>query len=94
MTKEEIIPYIIKVIKEKLRHENYDHVTRLADKYEIYYTGKDLDNELQQFTPREEDELFTQRKKITKHIVTSVAWNVTSVEKKVPRSNGITKAIT
>ena len=94
MTKEEIIPYIIKVIKEKLRHENYDHVTGLADKYEIYYTGKGLDNELQQFTPREEDELFTQRKKITKHIVTSVAWNVTSVEKKVPRSNGITKAIT
>ena len=94
MTKEEVTPYIIEVIKEKLRHDNYDHVAGLADKYETYYTGKGLDDELQQFTPREEDELFTQRKKITKHIVTSIAWNVTSVEKKVPRSNGITKAIT
>ena len=93
MTTEEVVPYIVEVIKEKIRHQDYEHVTKLADKYDTYYTGKNLDEELKQFTPREEEELFIQRKAITKHIVTSIAWNVTSVEKKVPRSNGITKFI-
>jgi len=85
--------YMISLIKEKIRHRDYDHVTKLADKYYIYFSGQGLDDELQQFTPREEKELFIQRKTITKHIVPSIAQNVASVEKKVPRSNGITKLI-
>lgn len=94
MTKDDVLPYIIGLIKEDKRHKHYEHVTDLADKYATYYTGKNIEDELQRFTPREEQELFEQRKRITKHIVTSVAWNVSSVEAKVPRSNGITKLIT
>ena len=93
MEKEKVNEYISEVVKDNIRHADYTRVTTLAAKYFTYYSGEGLDDELQQFTPREEEELFTQRKAITKHIVTSVAWNVTSVEKKVPRSNGITKLI-
>lgn len=90
---ENINDYLKKLVIDKVRHADYERVTDLADKYHTYYTGDGLDDELQQFTPREEPDLFVQRKNITKHIVTSVAWNVTSVEKKLPRSNGITKLI-
>jgi len=93
MKEEEINAYIAGIVAGK-RHKDYGRVTELADTYFTYFTGKGLDGELQQFTPREDEELFKQRKRITKHIVTSVAWNVTSVEKKIPRSNGITKVIT
>jgi len=85
--------YMQDLIEEKKRHDDYKHVTAMADKYMTYFAGVKLDDELKRFTPREEKELFEQRKSITKHIVTSVAQNVASVEKKVPRSNGITKLL-
>ena len=89
---EKVNAYIATVVAG-LRHKHYERVTELAEKYFTYYTGADLDCELSQFTPREGEEMFEQRKRITKHIVTSIAWNVTSVERKIPRSNGITKVI-
>lgn len=61
--------------------------TELASLYRKLVTGDGLDLLLRQFVQRESLEAFTERKKLTQHVVTTVAKNIMDVFYKVPRSN-------
>lgn len=85
---------LVEVVSKKETHQDYERVTRLAKDYNAYVTGIGLDEMMQRFTSRETVEAFDQRKEITQHIIPSVVSNITSVERKVPRSNGKTRVLT
>lgn len=72
-------------------HAYYKENCDNARLYRAITSGRGLDEYMHQFKPREDAELFEQRKRITCHIVPSVCKNVRDVEYKVPRSNSITK---
>lgn len=73
------------------RHPYYKRVTNLADLYLKLITGEDIDSLLIQFNPREDDEMFKQRKRITKTVVGAVSGKVKGPFEKVARSNNVTK---
>ena len=81
------------IVTDNMKHQDYDRVTKLADMYYAFITGKGLDDMMKQFAMRETKKAFEQRKTITEHIIPSVVSNITSVERKVPRSNGMTRVI-
>lgn len=66
------LAYLPKVIENDIRHIDYERVCILAKDYFAYYTGKGLDEKLQQVTSTETKEEFDQRKLLTKHITKSV----------------------
>lgn len=66
----------------------------LAKKYRQYVAGEDLDSLLRQFVRREDEKLFEQRVKLTKHIVTAISKNLMDVFFKVPRSNSARRILT
>lgn len=81
---------LVKTVKGN-RHPYYDRVTKLSDKYLPLMTGEGIDELLKQFNPREDDEMFKQRKRITKSIVGGVSGKIKSPFEKVARSNNVTK---
>ena len=72
---------LLKVIVDGKRHQDYERVTTLADKYYRYVTGIGLEKEMRQFHQRENDDAFEQRKKITKHIIPAVVGDVERSER-------------
>lgn len=60
------------VIEKKLRHQDYDHVTELADKYYKMKTGDEITDLLKQITTRETKEEFEQRENISKSVIPSI----------------------
>ena len=80
---------LYEVIKTNYRHENYKRVCELAETYEMYSTGDDIDDKLRQFSSRESDTAFSERKKVTVQICTSIVSNLTHIFYRVPRSNGV-----
>ena len=75
------------------RHPYYERVTNLADLYLKLMTGENIDSLLVQFNPREDDEQFEQRKRITKTIVGAVGGKIKGPFEKVARSNNVTKKL-
>ncbi|AVR47246.1 hypothetical protein C7S20_19420 [Christiangramia fulva] len=95
---------IQKNIEKGTRHKHYDKVTNLAEMYEAFimnepYEDKDgkqvypLNKYLRQFVRREDDELFEQRIKITKHYAPSICSALMKPFNKVVRSNRVVKLI-
>lgn len=80
-------------ITGKLRHPNYKRVTELATLYKQLITGNNIDSLLRQFTRREDNDLFEQRKKITQIITPAVAAAIRSPFYKVGRVNNIIRKI-
>ena len=74
------------IVTDDTRHQDYARVTKLADMYYAFITGEGLDDMMKTFSMRETPEAFEQRKAITEHVIPSVVSNITSVERKVPRS--------
>ena len=64
--------YLMQVIDKNIRHEDYNRVTELADTYYAMITGDGLDEMLKRIVTRESEEMFKQRKDITKHITPSI----------------------
>lgn len=93
MLTEDLFPIIYSIVEKKYRHPDYERTVELANKYRAFITGEGLDPYLQRFVPTEPDDLFQQRVRITKHIVSGVCKNLIDVAFKVPRSNSITKVI-
>lgn len=87
-TQDEALQLLYTVIEEEERHPHYKRVTTLADDYKAYVTGDGLDDKLEQFVKRENEDEFEQRKLMTKHIIPAVVSRLTAPERKVPRSNG------
>jgi len=90
---EDHVPTLVDIVMNDTRHEDYERVVKLADDYYAYVTGVGLNDKMQRFVMRETQEAFEQRKEITRHIVPATVNNITSVERKVPRSNGMTRVI-
>jgi hypothetical protein len=68
MTKDEAIQRMFQVVSDEARHEFYKDVCDYADLCTALVTGKNLNNYLRRFTPRESEELFAQREELTQHV--------------------------
>jgi len=90
---DDYIQQLADIVVNSTRHQDYERVKDLAGMYYSFITGEGLDDMMKQFSMRETDTAFEQRKAITQHIIPSVVSNITSVERKVPRSNGMTRVI-
>jgi len=90
---EEVAMQVLKSTIKGARHPFYKRVNELADKYLRLMTGEDIEPLLLQFNPREDDEMFKQRKRITKTIVGAVSGKVKGPFEKVARSNNVTKKL-
>lgn len=75
------------------RHPYYDRVTKLSDLYLKLMTGEEIEDLLVQFQPREDEEMFAQRKRITKTVVGAVSGKIKGPFEKVGRSNNVTKKL-
>jgi hypothetical protein len=93
MTPDELKQKFYTLLKAGKKHKWYDRNKKNAELYSTLVSGEGLDNMMHRFKPREDAEMFKQRKELTNHIVTSVCKNVRDVEYKVPRSNSIIKSI-
>lgn len=93
MTRDEALQILKDVVRDNKRHKNYERTVYVADKCYRLTTGEGLEKDLQRFQPRESDEMFEQRLRITKHIVPTVVKNLIDVQYKVPRSNSITRVV-
>lgn len=79
-----------KVIQNDLRHKDYKRVCDIADEYTKYVTGSDIGTLLKQFTPRESDDLFKQRVKITSLTTPDIANTLATPMYKVGRTTADT----
>lgn len=71
MDKIEGLALLMKIIDKELVHEDYDRVTKLAEKYYKLKTGDGIEELLHQITTRVTDEEFEQVKRIYKSIIPS-----------------------
>ena len=93
MTNEEAFDILLDTVANKKTHPYYQHVTDLADDYRMYVTGNDVDKVLVQFNPREDNELFDQRKRLTIPITPAVISSIKKPFNKVPRTPPVTRKI-
>lgn len=84
---------LIDTIENNKKHLYYDRVTKLADTYKKLFTGEDIDSLLEQFTLRESEEMFAQRKILYQSVMPAVADNLSNVFIKPLRSNRVYSAI-
>ncbi len=104
----ELQEHLESTIANDTRHKHYDRVCNLSLKYKAFITneprykkGKDgklkeefpLNDYLRQFVRREDDDLFEQRKNITKHYTPSICAQIMRPFNKVVRSNRVVKLI-
>lgn len=93
LTKEKAFDILTDVVKNKLRHRDYDRVTEYADKLRRIITGEDMTPLMRRFDKRESEAQFQQRVRITQHITGTVARNLMKPAHKIPRSNGIQRIL-
>lgn len=58
-------PLLLETIKFNVRHDNYEHVKCLAEKYLTFATGYNIEDQLERYFGRETEDQFKVRKKIT-----------------------------
>ena len=73
MQLEEAILLTQDMINTRAKHQDYERVVDLADKYMKFSTGEKIGSLLIHFVPREDPALFTQRMALTKSITPSIA---------------------
>ena len=93
MTTNELIIRLSEVIRRDERHRDYKRVNELSELYKKLITGEGMASLLFQFTPRESEELFKQRLRLTQHITKTVSQNVMDIFYKVPRANSVKRQI-
>lgn len=67
---------LTETIQKTIRHRDYKRTTDIAKQYTAFVTGEDVGALLKQFTPREPDEEFTQRKELTQVITDYMAYRL------------------
>jgi hypothetical protein len=78
---------------EKSYHKWYKRTCDFANDYKMFITGEGMNRALKQFIKREDNVLFKQRVDTTQHITSSILKSITDVQKKVPRSNTISRVL-
>lgn len=92
LNKEQAIAKVQDTIKGE-RHQDYKRTVDLAIKYKRLNTGEDIDSMLEQYNPRESNEAFEQRKRITKVTTSALASSVRKPFLKVPRTDRVVRKI-
>ncbi len=77
---------LINTIRYDKRHRDYQRVCEIADMYSTFITGEDVGKLLVQFQPRETDEQFAQRLRITEVITPYIAARIMAPMYKVGRT--------
>jgi hypothetical protein len=72
MTKDDGLILLKNVIKKEVYHQDYEHVTELADKYYKMKTGDEITDLLEKIVTRETEEEFEQRENISKSVIPSI----------------------
>ncbi len=82
------------------KHANYKKVCDISDDYHAYIVNEPdskgeypLNKKLKQFVRREDEDLFEQRKNLTKHYTPSICAQIIRMYNKVTRSNRVIKLI-
>jgi hypothetical protein len=73
-TLEEGIAIFLNTIDKDLRHQDYKRTVDLMTDFSIYASGVGIDKKLKQFNLRESDQMFEQRKNLTKSTTEDI-WN-------------------
>ncbi len=94
MEQEKLLLRFFQVVAFGLRHKHYKHTIDKHKTYMQLVAGVGLDELLAQYVRRENADLFAQRKRLTKHVVTAVCKNLMDVFYKVPRSNSARRVLT
>lgn len=104
----ELYEHLQSTIENNTTHEHYERVCDLAKKYKAFITNEPrmvktndgkfkeeypLNEYLRQFVRREDEDLFEQRKNITKHYAPSICAQIMKPFNKVLRSNRVMKMI-
>jgi hypothetical protein len=84
---------LIRVLSGKF-HATYKETIEKAKLYQALTTGEGLDEMMLRFERREDEIMFKQRKKITKHITNTIVENLMKPCYKIPRSNAARKILT
>jgi hypothetical protein len=66
------------LINTRAKHQDYERVVDLADKYMKFTTGENIGSLLIHFVPREDPALFVQRMALTKSITPAIAAAITN----------------
>lgn len=93
MTSLEAYNQLFENIKFDRKHQDYDRVCELSDKYKMYNTGNGIEKELRQFSPREETEMFEQRVNLTIAVTPAGISSLKKPYAKVTRTQPITRKI-
>jgi len=77
---------LIGTIQHKIYHPDYLRTLNIAKDYKTYVTGDGIEAKLKQFNPRESDELFKQRVRLTQAITPDIANSIMNPMHKVGRT--------
>lgn len=80
-------------ITHGLKHQHYERVVELSDKYTKLITGENVESLLRQFSRREDDALFKQRVELTNLITPAVSAMIMNPFYRVGRTNNINSKI-
>lgn len=72
MKKEDGLVLLIGVVKDNKTHQDYDRVTKLADKYFKLVTGNGIEDLLRRIITRETEEEYEQRTNITRSVCPAI----------------------
>ena len=89
----DLVIRLSQAIRRKETHRDYEYVNELATLYLKLITGENMESLMQQFTPRESEDLFKQRCRITQHITKTISQNIMDIFFKIPRSNSVQRNI-
>jgi len=84
---------LVDVVKNNLRHRDYERVTHMASNLTRLITGEDMQPLMRRFDRRESESQFKQRCEITQHITSTVCQNLMKPAYKIPRSNGVRRVL-
>lgn len=90
---DEVLEYFKNFLVKGEKHRNYEHTVKLAQLYRKLVTGVDIDELLQRILTRESEEMFEQRKRITKHIIPSILNSLKMPFCKVCRTQPLVKKV-
>lgn len=86
---EDELAIVVDAIKNRTRHEHFKHVVEISKEYQAHISGKDLNERLKRYNPRESDEMFEQRKRLTESISPSVCNSLIKPFNKVSRNDNV-----
>ena len=86
MNKEQGFNRLVNVVKNELRHSNYQKNVDNAELYHVLFTGENVEMLLKKYARREDDALFKQRCEISQHVFTCAVKSIMDVFYKVPRA--------